>query len=177
MHKTIGLKRNSVSLVKHNPAWKIEFQKDKIRLQKALGNAAKSIEHIGSTAVPGLHAKPIIDILVGAEHITKRYKSYIKILERAGYIHRPLSSKKGIHIVLVRGNDTTRTHHIHVVKYKGAVWKRLTLFRDYLIAHSGKAKEYEALKGNLARKFPNERRMYTKAKGEFIRKTVALAHK
>src|SRR3989344_4219475 len=167
MAKIIGLKRRTVSLVPHNNKWFWLFEAEKKRLQKILGKDAIAIEHIGSTSVPGLAAKPVIDISVGLADF-KRGRAIIKEMTKAGYAYRPNWGRLDQHILFAKGNDKSRTHYLHFIKFKGITWKKDILFRDYLRSHPATAKQYGKLKYKLAKFYPNDRGSYTKAKTAFI---------
>ena len=172
----IGLKRGLVKLARHNASWEKLFEKEKNNLKKILGKFAVKIEHIGSTAIPHISAKPVIDISVGVGSM-KNTKLYIKILEKSGYFYRPKFGHINYHLVFAKGDEIKRTHYIHLVKYNGVIWKRDLAFRDYLRNHPYRRKQYEQLKKNLANKYPNDRREYTLNKTRFILKTIEIAKK
>lgn len=129
----IGLKRGTVKLLPYNPKWKEFFEKEKKRIQKKLGNLVISIEHVGSTATPGIIAKPIIDIAIVVKSI-KSPNKLIKILESLSYEYKKDDDVPG-RLFFTKGPENKRTHYIHVVKLKGQEWKKLILFRDYLLNH------------------------------------------
>ena len=170
----IGLKRGSVKLVRHNTSWKKLFEKEKNNLKKILGKSTVDIKHIGSTAIPRISAKPVIDVLVGLGSM-KNSRRFIKILEKQGYFYRPKFGHIKQHLTFAKGSEIKRTHYIHLVKYNGVIWKRDLLFRDYLRAHSHRAKQYDQLKKKLAKKFTDDRRKYTLNKKNFILKNNEMA--
>ena len=167
----IGLKRGTVKLVPHNPKWEKLFEKEKKVLEKKLGNLVIDIEHVGSTSVPGISAKPVIDILVGIKSMTDA-KKCIKQLESLGYEYMPDRGEKGRRIFFAKGSHKRRTHHIHLVKFGGKVWESHILFAEYLRRHKKRAKQYDALKKSLLKKFEKDRESYTKSKAKFIRETI-----
>ena len=139
----------------------------------------KRIEHFGSTAIPNLSAKPIVDILVEVTSLEETKKVIVPILIGQGYDYfwRPTHGDDGIPFYawfIKRDANGNRTHHIHMVEKEFEHWNRL-LFRDYLIEHPYLVKEYQELKLDLAKKFPNDRVSYTNAKTEFIVKMTLLA--
>jgi GrpB-like predicted nucleotidyltransferase (UPF0157 family) len=172
----IGLKRGVVKLVPHNNSWKKLFEKERKNLKNILGKDAVEIEHIGSTAIPRISAKPVIDVLVGLSSM-KNTNKYVKILEKFGYFYRPKFGHKRQHLTFAKGNESSRTHYIHLVKHRGVIWKRDLGFRNYLQTHPSRAKQYDELKKKLEKKFPNDRRNYTKSKSEFILETNSMATK
>ncbi len=128
---------------------------------------AIDIQHIGSTAISSIHAKPILDIVVGV-HEPNDIMPYIETLEVSHYMFR--GEDVPGQILFVKGNfeRDIRTHHIHVVKWDGIDWNNYINFRDYLNAFPEKAKTYDMCKLNLAKQFPQERVSYTKGKQSLI---------
>lgn len=171
-----------VSIQPYDPGWPELFQQEKTHLLSCLPNElVKRIEHFGSTAVPGLAAKPIIDMLVEVSDLEATRRQIAPILESQGYdyVWRPSHGDDGppfyawfIKRARVSG---LRTHHIHMVEREFSEhWDRL-LFRDYLIAHPQVAREYETLKLHLTSLYENDRVAYTKAKAAFIIRFTAAA--
>jgi GrpB-like predicted nucleotidyltransferase (UPF0157 family) len=159
-----------VILVEHDPLWAERYGTERETILNALGpNRVHRIEHIGSTAVPGIRAKPSIDILLEVPLGTPG--RYIRErLEKIGYhfIHRPENPPPGM--MLVKGYTEEgfrgQLFHIHV-RYPGD-WDEIR-FRDYLKLHPEEARRYEALKDKLATEFRNDRDGYTEAKSAFVR--------
>ena len=149
------------------------FEKEKEQLLSCLPHELIGrIEHFGSTAIPGLAAKPIVDVLVEVTSLEETERRIVPVLEAQGYDYfwRPSRGDDGPPFYawfIKRDSAGVRTHHIHMVESDFEHWDRL-LFRDYLIEHPATAKEYEALKLNLARDYPNDRVAYTNGKTEFI---------
>lgn len=143
---------------------------------KDLADVILHIEHIGSTAIPGMKAKPIIDLYVGVRSIVDA-QPLISIIEKMGYQYwaeNPNPNK----MFFVKGMPPLgagRTHHIHVVHYDSDYFKARVAFRDFLIRYPNYAREYENLKITLAAKDNRDREAYTDAKGEFITKILRLA--
>lgn len=169
----MGLKVGTVKLEEYNPKWKDNFNEEKENLSKIFGNVALSIEHIGSTSIPGLSAKPIIDILV----VINNFKDFEKAKE--DFLYEPYSIKEDSPSdeILVRkrmGEDTT-THLIHIMEANTTRCTNTILFRDYLINHQDTLKEYENLKKDLAKKYKDNRKMYTASKNDFIQNVLKLA--
>lgn len=165
----IGLKRGTVKLVPYNPKWKGSFEKEKKRLQKALGDLVIGIEHVGSTAIPGIFAKPVIDIAIMVKSIKSPAK-LIKLLENLGYEYKQDDDVPG-RLFFTKGPENKRTHYIHVVKLKSGEWKNLILFRDYLLKSKEAVRQYNKLKKKLAKSYAQDRKLYTSGKDKFI-KTV-----
>jgi GrpB-like predicted nucleotidyltransferase (UPF0157 family) len=162
----IGLKRNTVKLEEYNPLWQEEFKKEKEILSSVLGNEVLGIYHIGSTAIPGIHAKPIIDIAVEVNSFKVLDLLDDKLQER-NIIYRPMHDGPGERLY-IKGDNDFRTHHIHFYEKDNLKLKDDLFFRDYLISHPDVANEYDKLKTKLAENYANDREKYTKSKKDFI---------
>lgn len=165
--KSIGLKRLTVKLSPHDTKWEDAFEQEARKLRKLFPH----VEHIGSTAIKGIKAKPIIDILAGIPSMGKS-KDYVKPLKKLGFDPRPFGGPNK-HLLFVKGEESNRTHYLHLVKHGGQIWRNDIFFRDYLNKNKKAAKIYEKLKIELAEKFPQERIKYTKAKAQFIKSILA----
>ena len=163
----VGLERGIVKLTENQSTWKIEAEKTIADLKSLLSDAAIDIQHIGSTAIPSIHAKPIIDIAVGVRDLGDIIP-YVEMLKNSQYIFRGEDVPN--QILFVKGNfeRDIRTHHIHVVKWNGIEWNNYINFRDYLNSFPEKAKAYDMCKLNLARQFPQDRSSYTKGKQKLV---------
>jgi GrpB-like predicted nucleotidyltransferase (UPF0157 family) len=169
----LGLKRGTVNLVSYKKEWVNEFEKEKKNLERILGDTIISIEHCGSTAIPGLKAKPIIDVLVGVKTVKKEGEYCNAKLDRVkGYYSRNKYFPKKDRFVVAKGNAKVRTHYIHIVRYKGGIWNKLLRFRDYLKKDKKAMTQYLVLKEKLSLAHPDERRLYTKKKSDFIKKVL-----
>jgi GrpB-like predicted nucleotidyltransferase (UPF0157 family) len=167
------LVHEDVAIAPHDPEWLESFRREKAHLYSCLpGELVKRIEHFGSTAVPGLDAKPVVDMLVEVTSLEETKKTIVPILEAQGYdyIWRPTSGDDVPPFYawfIKRDSHGRRTHHIHMVEKDFEQWDRL-FFRDYLIEHREIAQEYLALKLRLAARHPNDREAYTQGKTEFV---------
>jgi GrpB-like predicted nucleotidyltransferase (UPF0157 family) len=132
---------------------------------------AGPIEHVGSTAVPGLRAKPVIDIMAGVESLDAS-RGAIEALAVLGYHDWPYKAEL-MHWFCKPSADH-RTHHLHLVPFGSALWRERLAFRDCLLDDPAARAEYTALKDTLAARFPDDREAYTEAKGELVRRIVAL---
>ena len=174
--------REPVAIVPYDGSWPESFRRERDHLRSCLpADLVGRIEHFGSTAVPGLAAKPIVDMLVEVTDLQAARERIAPVLESQGYDYfwRPTRGDDGppFYAWFIRREPGAgaRTHHIHMVeKSFAAHWDRL-LFRDYLIDHSGAAREYEALKIRLASASPRNRVSYTRGKPEFIDRVTAEA--
>lgn len=171
---SLGLRSGTVVVAPHDPAWAAEFQAERARLMAALGALPGRIEHVGSTSVPELPAKPILDLL-GGRPASSAPEPYVAALERAGYVHRGEYGIPGRDYFVRDDASGRRTHHLHLVEEDGPLWRRHLAFRDYLRAHPARAAEYAALKRDLAARHADERAAYTSAKTAFIEETLRLA--
>jgi GrpB-like predicted nucleotidyltransferase (UPF0157 family) len=162
----LGLDRKIVELVSHQKAWKTLFESEEKLICGALGDLVLAIEHVGSTSIEGIKAKPIIDIMVGVRRLSDVEKC-IAPLEQIGYEFRGEQGIAG-RPFFRKGTFQASTHHLSVVEYGGEIWKKHLSFRNYLRANAEAAREYDALKKDLAAKYKNEREKYTFGKTEFV---------
>jgi GrpB-like predicted nucleotidyltransferase (UPF0157 family) len=168
--------RRTVIIVDYDSRWPAMFAEERARLRDVVGNWVIDIEHIGSTAVPGLAAKPVIDILVGVPALADADAHCIAPIVSLGYEYiSEFESTIPERRYFRRLKDpTTHSHHIHLVEKGTDFWNRHLLFRDYLRAHPERAREYEALKRRLAPQF-SDVNDYADAKTKFIRATEQMA--
>jgi GrpB-like predicted nucleotidyltransferase (UPF0157 family) len=162
-----------VGVVPHDPNWKSLFNEERDHLWSCLPQGLiLRIEHFGSTAVPGLAAKPIVDILVEVSDLEATKERIAPVLEGQGYDYfwRPVGADDvpPYYAWFIKRDDSgSRTHHIHMVEAHFEHWNRL-LFRDYLVIHPEVARQYEELKLSLSQRHENDRVAYTEAKTSFI---------
>ncbi|SFL70689.1 GrpB domain, predicted nucleotidyltransferase, UPF0157 family [Gracilibacillus orientalis] len=166
----LGVNKGDVKLVTHSANWKNLFSEEKELLQSIIGEKIKDIQHIGSTAIEGIKAKPIIDILVGVDVLEDVRKFDKDRLKATGYYHlsKVRLDEKVVFAKFTDLESLTKTHIMHVVEYNGNWWKEHTYFRDYLHANPEKAKEYDTLKQSLVLKYPKDEQSYTAEKKRFI---------
>ena len=162
----LGLTEDSVRVADYHPAWPCLFEQEKARIVAALAGETLRIEHIGSTAVSGLAAKPILDIAIAVDDLDTAAPRVIAALEALGYTFRGEYGLAG-RLYFVRGNPR-RTHHLHVVTTGSEHWERWLYFRDCLRADPKMARRYRTLKQALAEQFAGNRPAYTEGKTEFI---------
>ena len=163
----LGLKHNTNILVDYNPAWAKEFVLERQRLVAELGDTPKGIEHFGSTAVVGMRAKPILDILVGVMPLSDCDKCHNPLLE-LGYDY---AAHAGVpdHYIFGRGRDKTeRTHLVHIVEYMGQSWQSNLAFRNELRENPELRAAYIAEKENAAAASRDSRVRYNELKHQFI---------
>jgi len=168
-----------VAVVPYDPAWPVAFARERDHLRSCLpAELVGRIEHFGSTAVPGLAAKPIVDILVEITSLDEAEARVVPILEAQGYDYfwRATHGDDGppFYAWFIKRDAASgvRTHHLHMVEASFSEhWDRLR-FRDYLIGNPDAAREYAALKARLAEAHPHDRVAYTRGKSEFIRRAM-----
>ena len=169
----LGLRRGAVQVVPYSPMWTRLFQDEHARLQQALGTHVLDIQHIGSTAVPGLAAKPILDIgiAVAAE---ADVAMCVPLLTALGYTYRGDRGMNEGHFFDL-GSEQSLTHYLHMLLIGNPAWQNYLLFRDYLIAHPAVRDAYLQLKQDLAARYVADRAGYTAAKAEFVQRVLAAA--
>ena len=171
---SIGLVKGTVSLEPHNIQWEILAKETIERLKRILGNDMVAAEHIGSTSILKIHAKPIIDIAVGVTGFEKMMKHNDELKE-AGIIYRR-EDHPGQHLYICGDfENNIHTHYIHVVIWGESEWNNYINMRDYLNANDEKAMEYSKLKVQLAEEYSDHRIAYTEGKHEFIEKILEEA--
>jgi GrpB-like predicted nucleotidyltransferase (UPF0157 family) len=167
----------SIVIEAYNPRWARDFDDERARIAAALAGLAIRIEHNGSTSVPGLAAKPIIDIQISVASL-QPLDAYARALAALGYSHRPHEDDSFCPF-FHRPAAWPHTHHVHVVTAGGSEERRTLAFRDYLRDHPASAREYEALKRTLAAELglagAAGREAYADAKTSFIERVVSLA--
>lgn len=159
-------------ICEYDPAWPAVFAQLKSIIAAALGDVAMAIEHVGSTAVPGLAAKPIIDIDVAVADDAAVRRAIAGLAAR-GYVHEGNLGIPGREAFEAPAD--LPKHHLYVCRADNREYRRHIMFRDYLRAHPEAANEYAALKRRLAERHRNDRQAYTDAKGEFISHILSLA--
>ena len=150
-----------VVIVEYDPDWPLRFEAARSAIKKAVGPLLLSIEHVGSTAVPGLAAKPIIDIMPGVRSFEDGF-ACVEPLESIGYEYRGENGIPGRHYFNHYEGD--RIQHVHMAAVGSDFWTRHVVFRDYLRAHPDVAQQYSELKYSLAERYQTDRVAYTEAK-------------
>lgn len=165
-----------IEVVPYDPGWPAAFEKERSRLLSVLGPLALAIEHHGSTAVPGLAAKPIVDIQVSVRTLDP-LKPFIPALASLGYVHVPHADDERCPF-FHRPAAWPHTHHVHLVTSGSEEERRTLAFRDYLRAHPETATEYAALKRQLAAQHDGatfaSRERYAAAKSDFVERVLAV---
>ena len=170
----LGLKRGTVALQPHQVMWEEAAMETVAELKAVLAGAAVDVQHIGSTSIRSICAKPILDLVVGVRDFDD-IKAKVDELEKIDVIFRGQDHPGQLLFVKGDFEQDTRTHHIHTVIYGGTEWENYLNFRDYLNAFPEKAAEYDALKSRLVRDFADDRGAYTGGKQELIDRLLSEA--
>lgn len=166
----MGLKVGEVKLEKWTPRWRCDFEMEKQNLLDIFGSLALDIQHIGSTSVEHLDAKPIIDIAVGLENLAD-FEKVRETFARLSQYSVKVDNEPG-EILIRKGPECNRTHFIHVMQNDSQRMKESLKFRDILRNNHNILQEYVTLKHELARKFLHDRKAYTANKAAFIKKVL-----
>ncbi|WDE05667.1 GrpB family protein [Thalassomonas viridans] len=160
------MSEDAIIISDYNPEWPAMFAAEKAFLAKLLPQfVTGGIEHVGSTSVPGLAAKPVIDIMLGVKSLADS-RDAIAILSANGYCYYPYKSE--VMHWFCKPMPEIRTHHLHLVPFNSPLWLERLAFRDHLRKHPEDAAEYSELKKKLAREYKHDRELYTQKKWPFI---------
>ena len=160
----IGLESGVVRLVSYTPEWRRFFEEEEVRLREAVGRYLLDIQHVGSTAIPGMTAKPIVDIGIAVRDFDEA-RVCVAPMVGIGYEYKGENGIPRRHY-FAKGNP--RTLHVHLNEIESRDWKSLVLFRDYLIRNPAAARDYANLKKELAARYEKDREAYLEGKAEFI---------
>lgn len=164
--RTAAVQDARIEIVPYDPSWPTRFQAERALLAEVLSPwLVAPIEHVGSTSVPGLPAKPIIDILVPVESL-ETSRASIELLRQIGYVYYPYKPEQ-MHW-FCKPSPEVRTHHLHMVAYRSPVWVERLAFRDALRTNPDLTSQYAELKLRLAVEHRVDRERYTEAKSPFI---------
>lgn len=164
-----------ISLRAYDPAWPARFHHEAEILRAALGShTTGGIHHVGSTAVPGLIAKPVIDIMIGVPDLDSA-RPCIGLLAELDYCYAPY--RQEVMHWFCKPDPTRRTHHLHLVPTGSQRFTDVLAFRDYLRAHSGASRQYAELKRRLAVRHAHDRDAYTTGKNAMVAAITADAHR
>lgn len=168
--------QREVEIVDYDSKWVTLYRDEKRKILGVIGNIAVAVEHIGSTAVPGLAAKPIIDIMAAVRRLIDADKC-IEPLRSIGYEYQPQQEDSVPERRFFRKGEPPKEqhYHLHMVEKRSQFWKQHIAFRDYLRTHPETAQRYYELKKELASKYGSDREGYTNAKTSFIDSIVAKA--
>jgi GrpB-like predicted nucleotidyltransferase (UPF0157 family) len=164
-----------VEVVSYDPAWPVRFAEQRAAVEEQLGKwLAGPVEHIGSTSVPGLRAKPVIDMLAPVASLEDARAAIPELVE-AGWWDWPDDPAGHYRLWFLRPSPQKRTHHLHVLEHDDPHAVALLAFRDALRSDAAQRREYGELKDRLAFEHPDNRNAYTNAKAEFVARVLADA--
>jgi GrpB-like predicted nucleotidyltransferase (UPF0157 family) len=170
-NEILGLEKGKVRLVPYAPEWKLHFESEKHALLRVLGSTVLDIQHVGSTSIPGMIAKPIIDIAIAVNDFEEA-KICIPLVESLGYEYKGEFGIPRRHY-FVKGDP--RLFHIHMSEIKSVEWQNTLLFRDYLCHHPEAAKAYAQLKQQLAARYAQDREAYLEGKTAYVEQVIQWA--
>lgn len=169
----MGLKKGTVIIEEYNTNWKNQFEEEKKNLEEIFGDIAITIEHIGSTSIEGISAKPIIDIAIGVNKLDDFEKVRNEIINNKSYSIRE-ENPEG-EILVRKGTSDYTSYLIHVMECQSDRYQNTITFRDYLRKNKEDKIKYEKLKKELAIKYKDNREMYTTSKNDFIQEILKKA--
>jgi GrpB-like predicted nucleotidyltransferase (UPF0157 family) len=168
----------SIVVSDYDPNWPALFAQESSRIKRALGSFTLAVEHVGSTAVPGLPSKPIIDLLVGVTSLEQAKERCIAPMEALGYVYLPeYASWIPGELFFRKGPPGPWTHHVHVMEPSHSRWEARLVFRDYLRAHPEAASAYANIKRALAASSKGDIEAYRTGKDIFVEETTAKARR
>jgi len=168
----LGLERGTVQIIPYTTLWASLFRDESKRLADMLGSLALDIQHIGSTSVPGLAAKPILDVGIAVAK-EEDVVQCVPLLTTLGYTYRGDRGLDQGHF-FDQGSEEHLTHYLHMLLIGSQGWQNYLRFRDYLIAHPTMRDAYMQLKQELAIQYASDRAAYTAAKAQFIQQILSL---
>lgn len=169
------MRRGEVELVAHDEGWAAMFEVELESLTATAGHLLVRIEHVGSTSVPGLMAKPILDVAAAIRH-HRDLAELSKLIAPLGWIDRgDKGPKGGYHLYVRESEPDVRTHHLHVVPAGSPGWMEYVFFRNALRKSEKLRAEYASEKRRLALLYASDRSSYTAAKEQFVRRVLASA--
>ena len=164
----LGLKRGELRVFPYREEWKTLFEIEKRDIKKAIGDYIEDIQHVGSTSIPGMPAKPILDIAIAVKDFEEA-RVCIEPLCGMGYTFKGENGIPRRHYFL-KGEPCT--HHIHLLEKDSGEWEKLILFRDYLRSNQNTAEEYKELKRDLLQRLQGDRKAYQAAKSDFVEAVI-----
>jgi GrpB-like predicted nucleotidyltransferase (UPF0157 family) len=172
----LGLHEGAVALCPHDPRWPALGEEECSTVKALLGHLAIDVQHVGSTAVPGLDAKPILDIAVALDQGANRgfVDDVVRRMESGGFQYRGDHGPDG-GLMFVKAIGDVRTVHVHMVTFDDPEWSRYICFRDYLRTVPERRDAYQRLKHQLADRYASDRDGYTNAKTGFVMETLRQA--
>ena len=171
----MALKRGIVELENYNEKWKKEYEKERDLLKSVLGDKIIEIEHVGSTSIVGLKAKPVIDILIAINSLDE-IEEIEQLLIEYDYSNRGHQGVEDRYF-FAKGPEDARSHYIHFVEKDNNTYINLLWFKRYLLKHPEYIEKYCELKQELASQYSEDRKKYTAGKSNFITEVISLAKK
>jgi GrpB-like predicted nucleotidyltransferase (UPF0157 family) len=171
MADSLGLEPGRVRLVEYDPLWPERFAAEERRIRGSCGTLALRLEHVGGTSIPGMCAKPVLDMAAGRPRDAS-LQAYVTALERAGYQHR---GERGVPGRQFFRRGDPRAYHLHLVEEGGSLWMGYLAFRDYLRSHAAAARRFAEVKRLLAARHPEDREAYMNAKAPYVEEILRLA--
>ena len=168
----IGLKRHTVEVVDHDPSWSVLGVHACQTVRNTCGELLADVQRVGSTAVPGLPAKPILDIAAAVVTLNSM-PELVRRLAGVGYLYGGDHGDAGGHFFAAEPAADVRTIHLHVVEHNGGQWRDYIVFRDLLRHRPAIRGRYAELKKELARIYRDDRKLYTESKAEFIGRVLS----
>jgi len=168
---------DEIEIVDYDASWPRLFEEERAVLERTLPpDQVLAIEHAGSTAIPGLAAKPIIDIFIAVPSIEVARATLVASIEAIGYVYWAENPDK-TRMFFVKGMPPygeRRTHHVHIVEPTSEQWRRALAFRDYLRDHAEETERYLQLKRELAQRHRSDREAYTRAKDSYVLRVIDM---
>jgi len=171
MADSLGLESGVVRLIEYDAQWPALFAAEQQRIRDHCGTLTVRLEHVGGTSIPGMCAKPVLDIAAGVPRGTA-IQGCVAALDRAGYEHR---GERGVPGRQYFRRGQPRSYHVHLVEADGPLWRDYVAFRDYLRAHTEAARQFANLKRVLAARFSRDREAYMNAKSLHVEEILRLA--
>lgn len=163
-----------IVIADYDPQWPVLYEEEKNQILEAVGHKILAIEHVGSTAVPGLGAKPIIDMMAGVHHSSDA-EECLPLLRDIGYTSVTPQPDDPDHYYCLGKGPHSVGYHLHLMKFGSNSWEKHLLFRDYLRTNPDVANQYHDLKKEIVAKHGSDRATYNRAKTSFIEAVVAKA--
>lgn len=168
----LGLRRGTVTLSEFDPQWREAFEQYATAIRARTGLPEARVQHVGSTAVEGVPAKPILDVAIGADS-PEDIERLASDLVGLGYIDRGFGDGSNGRLLVREVAPEVRIIHVHIVAYQSADWDDYVVFRDALRNDPVLRERYDEVKRALAKRFALDRRSYTKAKASFIGQVIS----
>lgn len=169
--KNLGLKSGTVKVLPHQFTWHTNFEKEKELILSIKSKYIKDIKHVGSTSIPNMPVKPIIDIIIGIDNFYNASK-LIKSLAKIGYEFR-LKPRKS-QLLFIKKDGNLETHYLKILRYKGNYWNKYMSFRETLMNNKKAFEQYKKIKLELEKSHKDNRAEYTKNKNNLLRKIKEL---